>query len=98
MGYTVYILMSKRTGKIHIGQTKDIQERFGRHNTGRSTSISGGGPELVYAEQYQTRSEAVKRERFLKSPGGWLELRAIKEKIITERSAVPIRPNLTLLS
>ena len=88
MGYTVYILMSRRTGKIYIGQTEDIHERLRRHNTGRSLYTSSGGPwELVYTEQYQTRSDAAKRERFLKSPGGWLELRTIKGKIITERSA-----------
>jgi putative endonuclease len=80
--YCLYILYSSSIEKYYIGQTEDLKERVEQHNIGKSRSTKHEKPwKLVYHEKYLTRSEAVLRERFLKSPSGWKELKEIKKKI-----------------
>ena len=67
MFYT-YILLSKTTNKFYIGSTGNIQDRFSRHNAGRSKATKSGIPWImVYYEEFQTRSEAMLRETEIKS-------------------------------
>jgi putative endonuclease len=73
--YWIYILQSEATRKLYIGQTSDLQKRIARHNSGESGSRSythkQTGPwRLIHSEEYATRGEAMKRERFLKSGRG----------------------------
>ncbi len=78
MSYFVYIIRSQKSGKHYIGQTIDLENRLREHNSGKSRSTKGGIPWLLeYKEEYVTRSEAVQRERNLKSPVGWKELKEI---------------------
>ncbi len=82
MENVVYILQSETTGKYYIGQTEDLEDRLNRHNRGDSKSTKTGRPwKVVHVERYNTRSETVLRERYLKSPNGFLELKKIKENI-----------------
>jgi putative endonuclease len=65
--FWLYILQSSRDGSYYIGQTKDLDERIARHNLGHSHSTKAKRPwKLMYQEDYQTRSEAQKREYCLK--------------------------------
>ena len=68
--YHVYVLENP-SGKFYIGQTDDLARRLTRHNDPESNSSKfthKHGPwKLVYKEEYSTRSEAVKREREIKS-------------------------------
>ena len=64
MGFILYILQSSKSGKLYIGQTENIEDRLNRHNKGYSKSTKFGIPwELIYTEEYATRSEAMKREK-----------------------------------
>ena len=66
--FWIYILRSSRDGTYYIGHTKDIYQRVVRHNLGHLLATKGKRPwELVYKEEYPTRSEAQKREYYLKS-------------------------------
>ena len=68
MGFILYILQSSKSDKLYIGQTENIEDRLNRHNKGYSKSTKFGIPwELIYTEEYATRSEAVKREKYLKN-------------------------------
>lgn len=73
----IYVLWSNKRKKRYIGSTEDVEKRLYEHNTGRNRFTKGGMPWilLVYTEQYLTRSEAYRRERFLKSGVGrtWLD-------------------------
>ncbi|HDO25777.1 MAG TPA: GIY-YIG nuclease family protein [Nitrospirae bacterium] len=76
MPYFVYVLKSLSSGRSYIGSTNNLQNRLLRHNNNESKATKGKGPwELLYHEQYQTRSDAVKRERFFKSVEGRIELK-----------------------
>jgi putative endonuclease len=69
--FFVYVLHSQRDNRFYIGQTQNLTDRLKRHNEGRVHATKGRTPfSLVYSEQFQTRSEAMLRERFLKSLKG----------------------------
>jgi putative endonuclease len=79
--YCVYVIKGK-DGWLYVGHTGNIEERLTRHNEGEVRSTKNRGPfELVYSEEYKTRGEAMKRERFLKTPEGGLEKRKILKEI-----------------
>ena len=66
--FHLYILLSEKTNKFYIGSTGNLDDRFIRHNNGRSKSTKTGIPwKLLYTEEFETRSEAIKREMELKS-------------------------------
>lgn len=65
--YVIYILLLS-SGKYYIGQTNDIHKRLVRHQTGRVLSTKAYRPvKLLYTEKFTTRSEAMSREKYLKS-------------------------------
>ncbi len=76
--YHVYLLKSVKDGRFYTGYTANLRNRLAQHNQGRVRSTKRRRPfELVYWESFRTRSEAMRRERQLKSLG-----RAGKEKLI----------------
>ena len=80
--FYVYFLRSKRDGSLYIGQTNNIEKRIERHNKGLIRSTKNRSPfDLVYTESYNTRREAMLREKHLKSIGGVKEKKAIIERV-----------------
>ena len=66
--YFTYIIESEKNDQYYIGYTKDITLRLERHNMGWSKSTKSGIPwKLVYFERFDTKTEAIKRERELKN-------------------------------
>ncbi|MFC1554514.1 GIY-YIG nuclease family protein [candidate division KSB1 bacterium] len=66
--YYIYILYSKSFDRYYIGQTDNVKARINRHNAGEVKSPKHYIPwELRYTEQFASRGEAMKRERFLKN-------------------------------
>lgn len=71
MEYFVYVLKSQKDGRLYKGQTSDLNERIKQHNSDKTKSTKGFMPwELVYFETFQTREEAVFREKYLKTGSG----------------------------
>ncbi|MFC1947604.1 GIY-YIG nuclease family protein [Chloroflexota bacterium] len=69
--FIVYVLRSQSTGRSYIGQTSNLERRLQEHQAGDARYTRGRGPwTLVYKETYPTRSEAMKREKSLKSGKG----------------------------
>jgi len=69
--YYVYVLYSDLIDKYYVGHTNNIDRRITEQNlrSGRYTSHKGTW-RLVYKEEVATRSEAMKREKFLKTGKG----------------------------
>ena len=83
MFYT-YILYSKVFDRIYVGQSDDLPGRLARHKKGRVKSTKAFRPwELIYSEKFQSRSEAMRREKELKIHKGrdW-----IREKLLNRQS------------
>lgn len=73
--YYVYVLYSEKDKHLYIGSTPDLKKRILKHKTGRVRSTKNRSPlELIYYEAYILRSDALRRERYLKSGGGRKEL------------------------
>jgi putative endonuclease len=71
MEYFVYILESENDGRHYKGQTSDIDKRIKEHNSGKTKSTKGYMPwKLVYFETFETREEAVLREKYFKTGSG----------------------------
>ncbi|SHO73961.1 GIY-YIG nuclease family protein [Flavobacterium cucumis] len=79
MPYTVYILQSLTKDKYYIGYTADLKARIIRHNQ-KNKGFTGSTNDwvLVYQEDYDTQSEAIQREKQIKS---WKSKIKIKELI-----------------
>ncbi len=68
--YYLYILKSKKDGKLYTGSIKDLRQRLSSHNTGRVISTKNRAPfELRYYESYFSEGDARKRESSLKKNG-----------------------------
>jgi putative endonuclease len=66
--YKVYILKSQVKERYYIGQTANLDKRLKEHNSGKTRSTKSYSPwKVVYVEELETRSEAVKRELEIKS-------------------------------
>jgi putative endonuclease len=71
MNYYVYILRSLKDGKFYIGSTSDIKARLSFHNAGLQRSTKSRIPfELIYSEDYNSKTDALKREKQIKSYKG----------------------------
>jgi putative endonuclease len=73
--YYVYVL-ENNSGRMYIGSSADPDSRLISHNAGRVRSTKGGRPwRRILLEEYEDKSFALKRERYLKSGWGRKELK-----------------------
>ncbi|MCF8322272.1 MAG: GIY-YIG nuclease family protein [Flavobacterium sp.] len=80
MEYFVYVLKSELDGRPYKGHTENIDKRIKEHNSGRIISTKGYKPwKLVYFQTFQTRGEAVLREKYFKTGSG---REFLKEKLM----------------
>lgn len=72
--YTIYVLKN-RTGKIYIGQSSNLNRRIIEHNiTGTGYTSKHRPWEIVYTEDFETRKDAMAREKYFKTGKGREEL------------------------
>ena len=79
----VYIMASKKNGTLYVGVTSDLIKRVYQHKNGLISGFTEKYKvhKLMYFEQYEDISEAIKREKQLK---GWL--RDWKLKLIEDNN------------
>ena len=66
--FYVYILESGKDQSYYIGSTHNIDIRLNEHNYGRTGYSKLKRPwRLIYKEDFQNRSGAMKREKYLKN-------------------------------
>jgi predicted GIY-YIG superfamily endonuclease len=70
--YYTYVLEStKRPGTRYIGRTSDLPRRLEQHNAGENRSTYKNRPwKLTLYIAFETRSQAIHFERYLKSGSG----------------------------
>jgi putative endonuclease len=65
--FFVYILQSMKDFSFYVGQSNDLDYRVSKHNDGFSKYTSSKMPwRLVYFEMFETRKEALQREKEIK--------------------------------
>ena len=86
MKYFTYIIYSKSIDRYYIGYTHDLTLRLSRHNSGSSRSTKSGIPWiLVYYEEFETKSKAIKRENYIKK----MKSKEFIEKLIRDAGGRP---------
>ena len=79
MSFTVYALYSVRYDKLYIGYTSDLEQRLKSHNElakkGFTVKYRPWG--LIFSEDFERKSEAMKRERELKTHQGRIFLKSL---------------------
>ena len=67
MGYWIYILRCA-DGTLYTGSTDDVPRRLGTHNAGKGAKYTRGRVPVavVYQEELENRSQALKREAAVK--------------------------------
>ncbi|MBI4132396.1 MAG: GIY-YIG nuclease family protein [Candidatus Sungbacteria bacterium] len=67
--HTVYVLYSRVGRKYYIGRTADLERRIAQHNgeDAKGWTRRFQPWELRHAEEFTTRTEALRREYYLKS-------------------------------
>jgi len=69
--FYVYVLYSHKFNRTYTGQTQNLETRLIQHNSGYSKSTKPYIPwEIIHTEEFNTREEALLREKFLKSSAG----------------------------
>jgi putative endonuclease len=67
----VYVLRSLTDDGFYIGYSANLRKRFEQHSQGNSFATSYRGPwKLIYYEAYLEQSDALGREKYLKSGAG----------------------------
>jgi len=69
--YYVYVLRSISSGRLYKGFCSDLERRLSEHNSGKTQSSKPFIPwKIVYYEMFNSRDEAIAREKFLKTSAG----------------------------
>jgi putative endonuclease len=81
MSYKIYILKSLKDGGYYIGFTSNIEKRLQQHQSGKVRSTRHRRPLILhYNEDFAKKTDAIKREHFLKSLSGFIWLK--KQNIV----------------
>ena len=68
--FYVYILKSKKDGRLYIGYTKNLKRRFLEHKNGDVENTKHRLPvDLIYYEAYKNIDDAKDREKSFKKSG-----------------------------
>ena len=66
--FFVYVIKSTVDNRLYKGLTTDLEKRVKEHNSEKTKSTSSYKPWiLAYFEKFNSRDEARKREKYLKS-------------------------------
>jgi putative endonuclease len=69
--YYAYIIQSLKDDSLYKGHTENLELRLNQHNKGRTKYTASRSPwKLIYFEEFQSREEAIKREKYFKSAAG----------------------------
>jgi putative endonuclease len=66
-----YVYLLESGSQRYIGSTKDLKRRIEEHNSGQNQSTKAYRPwTLVFYEAYPESSDAIRREKYLKTNPG----------------------------
>ncbi|RDY60892.1 GIY-YIG nuclease family protein [Flagellimonas nanhaiensis] len=69
--FYVYVLYSQKSNRYYVGLTTNIKRRLNEHNNGKNASTKAFLPwKVIYNESFDTRLEARRREKYLKTAAG----------------------------
>ena len=77
--FYAYVIKSINHDFFYKGHCEDLDVRLEQHNSGQTNSIKPYIPfKMIYFEEFDTREEAITREKYFKSSAG---RRYLKKKL-----------------
>ena len=69
--FYAHVVRSLNFDFVYKGHCENLEARLSQHNAGMTISIKKYVPfEVVYFEQFETREEAITREKYFKTAAG----------------------------
>jgi putative endonuclease len=88
--YCVYVLKSLKDGDLYTGFTTDLSRRLEEHQSGKAISTAPRRPFiLLFCEHYLSKTDALRREIYLKTTIGKRTLRLMLADTLTESMDAP---------
>ena len=82
--YYTYVLQSEKDMNIYVCFTKDLKQRFDKHQKGIVDSTKNRRPlKLIYYEACLNQSDATKREKYFKTYHGRMFIKRRLESYLT---------------
>ena len=82
--YYIYVLLSDKDHNLYVGFTENLQSRLEEHRKGRVISTKDRRPlTLIYSEACRNKTDALKREKYLKTYLGKMFLRNRPKSYLT---------------
>ncbi|MBM4170713.1 MAG: GIY-YIG nuclease family protein [Ignavibacteria bacterium] len=82
MKYFVYVLYSDLFKRTYTGQTNNLNSRLILHNKGRVKSTKSFCPwEVIYSEEFETRAQAMVKEKWFKNSTGKKKIAELLRKL-----------------
>ncbi|MDO8570512.1 MAG: GIY-YIG nuclease family protein [Candidatus Daviesbacteria bacterium] len=76
--FCIYVLLSKKDNKFYIGYTSNLKQRLTSHFNGESAATAPRRPfDLIFCEYFLSKSDALRREKYLKTTSGKKGLKLI---------------------
>ena len=84
--FYVYALYSEKFDKIYVGFSVDVQKRLAAHNDELNTGWTAKYQpwKIIYTETLETKTDALKREKQLKTNQGRIFVRNIVARLSKE--------------
>jgi putative endonuclease len=80
----VYVLRSLKDGQFYVGLTGDLRQRLLAHHNGQVASTQRRAPlELIYWEGCPNKSDAARREKYLKTAWGKRSIKGRLRRYLT---------------
>ena len=85
--FYVYVLQSLKDERFYIGFSRNVEKRLDDHNAGRNTSTKPRRPfRIIYYEAHLNRTDAIRREKYLKTTKGKATLRQMLRETLKEKN------------
>ena len=69
--YYAYVIKSVNSDYLYKGHCENLEKRLLEHNSGKTKSIKIYRPFIIaYFEEFASREEAIKREKYFKTAAG----------------------------
>jgi putative endonuclease len=83
--FYVYVILSEKDKRLYTGFTADLRERLKKHNQGANPSTKFRRPfHLIFYEAYLNKTDAQRRERYLKTTKGRATLRLMLKSYFSQ--------------
>ena len=87
--FCIYVLLSEKDGDFYVGFTENLPRRLDEHFNGRSAATAPRRPLiLIHCEYYSVRSDAERREQYLKTAKGRRTLRLMLQGFFFQDEAL----------